>query len=66
MAFLRRSILICLSAGIVFLGVKVNRIFQHPAIPNIEETCWGPKEIKDESINSFKINISNEVGNLLY
>lgn len=59
-----KSIVLLISACFLIIGFFISQqIGDAPKIPNIEERWWGPGKPKTESleIESFKINISNEV-----
>ena len=67
MACCRKITLILLTTFVIYLGIKINTLFEVPPIPNFENEYWGPgKPTKDDkTIRPFKIDVPEQVLDVL-
>ncbi|KAF5295475.1 hypothetical protein FQR65_LT10463 [Abscondita terminalis] len=62
MAFFRKVFYLFIVATAVYVGVRINSLFEIPPIPNFENEYWGPgAPIKDDTaIRTFEINVPDQ------
>lgn len=67
MGLLGKLLLVSVTLSAVVIGYIFYTLNQVPQLPKLENTWWGagqPRKL-DESIRNFKINISDDVCNLI-
>jgi hypothetical protein len=67
MGLLGKLLLVTVTVAAVGIGFLVYTLNQVPPLPDLQSTWWGAGEPRklDDSIRSFKINISDDVCNII-